>query len=330
MNRSLEENGYIIFRDVIDKKSVIYAREQITDKVNYYKLKPFIDLEMISKVNLLTNMDLDYIKYRVSNSNNSSDAGAFHRDIHTYDKTQPIYTCLAYLDESMLEIIPKSHKQLCIPYLKFHKYFKSKIQLKMRPGDILLFNASLLHRGIFYNNNTNNRRLIQLFDCVSVKNMKEFEKSILHIPCRDKCSSLISNLFINLHKNKFTSNLSNKLALLSSFRGYGYTLNTIKFIRHKDKEIKHVSTESERNRPKTNIYDNKFHESNTYNMNKYRMKDIDENRRTLYRFFTFDIEYIILLLFLTVVCLTLYLVITKIEFKKVKKIRRKINRKANK
>ena len=63
---------------------------------------------MISKVNLLTNMDLDYIKYRVSNSNNSSDAGAFHRDIHTYDKTQPIYTCLAYLDESMLEIIPKS------------------------------------------------------------------------------------------------------------------------------------------------------------------------------------------------------------------------------
>ena len=73
-----------------------------------------------------------------------------------------------------------------------------------------------------------------------------------------------------------------------------------------------------------------FKESNTYNMNKYRMKDIDENRRTLYRFFTFDIEYIILLLFLTVVCLTLYLVITKIEFKKVKKIRRKINRKANK
>ena len=62
-------------------------------------------------------MDLDYIKYRVSNSNNSSDAGAFHRDIHTYNETQPIYTCLAYLDESMLEIIPKSHKQLCISYL---------------------------------------------------------------------------------------------------------------------------------------------------------------------------------------------------------------------
>ena len=330
MNKSLEENGYIIFRDVIDEKSINYARNQVNSKVNYYKIKQFIDLVMMKNINRLTNMDLDYIKYRVSNSNNSSDAGAFHRDIHTYNETQPIYTCLAYLDESMLEIIPKSHKQLCISYLNFNKCFKSKLQVKMRPGDLLLFNASLLHRGIFYNNNTKNRRLIQLFDCVSVKNMKEFEKSILHVPCRNKCSSLIANFLIKINKKKNTSNLANKIALLSSFRGYGYRYNSIKFIRGNDKDIKHISTESERDRPKENVYDNKFHESNTYNMNKYNHKDIIEEKRSIYNFMTFGIENVIVLLILAAIILTLYLVITKIEFKKVKKIRRKINRKANK
>ena len=312
---NLKEQGYLIFKGVIDKKSINYARNQINDnnKVNYYKIKPFIDLEMISKVNSLTNMDLDYIKYRVSNSNNS-DAGAFHRDIHTYNKTQPIYTCLAYLDESILEIIPNSHKKLCIPYLDFYKSFKSKIQLRLRPGDVLLFNSSLIHRGIFYKNNTNNRRLIQLFNCVSVKNIKEFEKSILHIPCRDKCNSSISNFLIKINKKKISSNLLNKIALLPSFRGYGYRCNTVHFIRHKDKEIKYISTDSETSRPTKNIYDNKFHKSNTYNMNKYRYKDIDENRRKLYKFFTFDIEYIIFFLLLIVICVILYLLI-KISFK---------------
>ena len=267
------------------------------------------------------NQDLDYIKYRVSNSNNS-DAGSFHRDIHTYNKTQPIYTCLAYLDESILEIIQISHKDLCIPYLDFYKSFKSKIQLRLRPGDLLLFNSSLLHRAIFFKNNTNNRRLIQLFNCVSVKNIIEFEKSILHIRCRDKCWESISNFLIKIYKKKNTSNLLNKIALLPSFRGYGYRCNTVYFIRHKDKEIKYISTEAETSRPTKNIYDNKFHKSNTYNMNKYRYKDIDENRRKLYKFFTFDIEYIIFFLLLIVICVILYLLI-KISFKFKKNLLKK-------
>ena len=328
MNRSLEENGYIIFRDIIDEKSINYARNQVNSKVNYYKIKPFIDLEMMKNINRLTNMDLDYIKYRVSNSNNSSDAGAFHRDIHTYDKTQPIYTCLAYLDESMLEIIPKTHKILSIPYLDFSKTFKSKIQLKMRPGDLLLFNASLLHRGIFYNNNSNNRRLIQLFDCVSKRNMREFEKSILHIPCRDKCSSLIANFLIKINKNKSSSNLANRLALLSSFRGYGYRYNSVKFIRGNDTDIKHISTESERNRPNKNIYDNKFHESNTYNMHKYNHKDIIEDKRRIYNFMTFGIENVVVLLMLALLILALYLLIAKVPYKKLKnKVKKNLRKK---
>ena len=65
-------------------------------------------------------------------------------------------------------------------------------------------------------------------------------------------------------------------------------------------------------------------------MNKYNHKDIIEDKRSIYNFMTFGIENVIVLLILAAIILTLYLVITKIEFKKVKKIRRKINRKANK
>lgn len=318
----LNELGYVIFRNVINKNSIDYGREQINSKVNYFKMKPFIDTEMIGKINILMNMDLDYIKYRVSNSNNSSDAGAFHRDIHTYDKTQPIYTCLTYLDESVLEIIPKSHNNLCIPYLKFIKFYNSKLQLKMNPGDLLLFNASLLHRGIFYKSKGNNRRIIQLFDCVSVRDMKKYEESILHIPCRNECSSIISNFLIKINKTNFSANLANKIALVSSFRGYGYILNPISLM-SSDKKIKHISTESERNRTSVDIYDNQFHESNTYNINKYKIKDIDREKKSSYTFWSHSIELIIFLMILILICIFIYLVITKIILINVKKNNRK-------
>ena len=81
----------------------------------------------------------------------------------------------------------------------------------MNPGDLLLFNASLLHRGIFYKTKSKNRRLIQLFDCVSLRDMKKYEESILHIPCRNECSSLISNSLIKINKNKFSSDVANRI-----------------------------------------------------------------------------------------------------------------------
>mgnify|MGYP006139919109 FL=1 len=48
----------------------------------------------MKRANKKLNMNLDYFKYRVSNNNNSSDAGSFHRDIHSYAGVPEIYTCL--------------------------------------------------------------------------------------------------------------------------------------------------------------------------------------------------------------------------------------------
>jgi len=67
-------------------------------------------------------MNLDYLKYRVSNNNKSSDAGSFHRDLHSYAGVPEIYTCLTYLDESIMEIIVGSHKKVSIPIFETIKY----------------------------------------------------------------------------------------------------------------------------------------------------------------------------------------------------------------
>ena len=66
-------------------------------------------------------------------------------------------------------------------------------------GDILIFYA-LVHRGIFYDTNNDNRRLIQLFDCVDINQMEQLRTQILHIPCKNNCSSLVNNINITLNK----------------------------------------------------------------------------------------------------------------------------------
>ena len=42
---------------------------------------------------------------------------------------------------------------------------KNKKQIYMKQGDILIFHATLIHRGIFYTNQKE-RRLLQCFDCI--------------------------------------------------------------------------------------------------------------------------------------------------------------------
>ena len=47
----------------------------------------------------------------------------FHRDIHLTEKvsTLEIYTCLLYLDDSWMEIIPGSHQEPVMTYLQAFK-----------------------------------------------------------------------------------------------------------------------------------------------------------------------------------------------------------------
>ena len=106
-NTDIKNNGYLLLRNKLNNKELDFGLSIIEDKkVNYKITKQFIDNIFLVKIkenfNVMTNPL--YVKFRLSNNNNSTDASTFHGDI--YNKTNseilPIYTCLCYFDEAQL------------------------------------------------------------------------------------------------------------------------------------------------------------------------------------------------------------------------------------
>ena len=103
----MESDGYVIYRNKISPEEQSYALSCIGDKVDYTKLKHFIDTIFLPKTGI---KDPVYVKARLSNNNNSIDAALLHSDVYNYtDKPMPIYTGLVYFDKSEMELIPGSH-----------------------------------------------------------------------------------------------------------------------------------------------------------------------------------------------------------------------------
>ena len=120
-------------------------------------------------------------KLRISDNNNNTDAAAFHRDLVCYEDPQekrypiPIYTCLCYLDEGIMEIIPGEDES-----------WGKRQPIHLSPGDVLIFRSDTLHRGIFPSQKQQkHRRLIQLFECfTSVSDYNFYYPKILFVPAR--------------------------------------------------------------------------------------------------------------------------------------------------
>ena len=55
----LKERGYVIFRKEIPQEMVEYGKQQINDKVNYYRLKEFIDIDLMKRANKKTPQQRD-------------------------------------------------------------------------------------------------------------------------------------------------------------------------------------------------------------------------------------------------------------------------------
>ena len=122
----LNKNGFLVLKNVLNMNRVNYAKELINNKVNYFRLKDFLDNDMINTVNNVLNLNIDYTKYRVSNNNNSSDAAAsFHRDLQSYTNESPeVFTVLAYLDKSHMELVPNTHQNISIPVYNMKSFSK--------------------------------------------------------------------------------------------------------------------------------------------------------------------------------------------------------------
>ena len=307
----IRDQGFFIFKNILNDHEINIAKKYFYDnKVNYNRLKnEFINPFMINKVENLINKKLVNIKYRASNNNNSSDAGCFHRDLHviTPDKNIKVYTILIYLDGGNMQIIPESNKNQFMNFIDIIKYWKKIKNIQLSPRDILIFEMTTLHRGIFYNKQPN-RRLIQLFDTVYEEDLDFFLKTVMHISCKDKCNKFISNFFINTSKNKFINKIINTVGYYNSAFGYGRGIIK-KFI--SNKEIKYLSTES--NQPRAIIINNIFQKDNLYVLN-FKSIDIPKQEWNCYIFFAFFFNIIILILLISVVIfITFYILKNKLN-----------------
>ena len=245
------------------------------------------------------------MKFRISNNNNSTDAGMFHRDIHNYSETETtlIFSILSYLDGGYMELVPSSnnHKSMSIP--QAISFYQKRKQLFLNPGDVLIFDATIIHRGIFYKKQ-DNRRLIQLFDCVFTEDFDYYMKTIVHVPCRDQCNGKMADNIMALNKNKILSHIISPIVYLNTAIGYSILGNT-PFV---EKKLHYISTETNQSR----IYkiENKFVKNNRYVINVEGVNDINKRDRITFMFLSFTLNYIIMLIIFTIAILVILLLLT--------------------
>ena len=242
----LKTQGYYIFENLLSKDTISKAQTHVVDnKVNLFKLKnEILEPHIIDPVGKELNKKLINMKFRISNNNNATDAGMFHRDIHNYSNTETtrIFSILSYLDGGYMELVPSSnnHKKMSIPQA-IHFYQKRK-RLFLNPGDVLIFDATIIHRGIFYKKQAD-RRLIQLFDCVFKEDFDHYMKTIVHVPCRDQCNGTMAENIMAMNKNKILSYIISPIVYLNTAIGYSilgntpfveknYTIYQLKLIKH--------------------------------------------------------------------------------------------------
>jgi hypothetical protein len=164
----LNDNGYIIIKTLSREEQKYGLSCMTNDMVDYTLLKSFIDDYFLPKIPF---SDPIYLKARVSNNNNSTDAAVLHSDIYNYtsEKTIPMYTALCYFDKAELELVPGSH---IMPRKSFSEDNDNRTILHLEPGDIVVFNAVVTHRGVNFSNGEN-RRVLQVFELFPTRELHD-------------------------------------------------------------------------------------------------------------------------------------------------------------
>lgn len=217
----LNVKGFIVLKNAITTQENANARSCIQGQtMEYTKMKTFIEEVMLRRLSKNINASISYGKFRVSDNNNSIDAGAFHRDIMPTSKSQttlPIYTCLCYLDGTVMELIPGTHNNLVMSYGEALKTYQKKIRITVEPTDLFIFNSSMIHRGIF-TENLEHRRLIQVFNCfLNETHRLQYASQIICVPGNGSYSSVS----LALYKNPITGFVPNLFGYFNAATGGG-------------------------------------------------------------------------------------------------------------
>jgi len=222
------KQGYIVYRNALSPDQVnlgLSAINTSTDTVNYSRIHQYIEQAMIPFLKTQLGWNPRYVKYRISNNNNSTDASMFHRDVICYDPrklTYPIFTFLSYMDPTVMQVFPHSHDKHTMNTLQALKarYYERE-QIALKPGDLLLFRSTLLHRGIFTQSDSPNRRLLQIFDVYPTEELYNmYAPRVLQI--KTVPSPFYSKFMIKISKVKLGIEVLDLFSSLNAASGYGY------------------------------------------------------------------------------------------------------------
>lgn len=304
----LDRKGYFIFRNALNPLEIERGKSCVEgDRVLYSSMADFIQAKMACKLNEIMGWDSEYVKFRVSDDNNSSDASTFHRDILCHNpqkETYPVYTLLLYLDRAVMEIIPTSHKNPVADYKDALKIYRLKEKLILNPGDFLLFHSIILHRGIF-TGKALHRRLIQVFEIYPTKDQYEVHApKFLHIPVVE---SGLSKLMIAVSKIKPLITALNIFGYLNAVTGYGYYSKPLE--KYNLSEFKYLSNEGLQERIK--VEPNQWQDINKYVLQK-NVNDLSEAYRKGMHFVQYGRQFLLYFVGLLATVISLILIIRKI------------------
>ena len=200
MDRLLNE-GYVLYESCVnvnDADIIVYDKE--SDQTDVASIKRFIDTRMLPDIayRLGINSRIDYVKFRFSDHGNLTDAATFHSDVYNYtDEYMPIYTCLCYLDDAEMELIPRSHLCENRAVGGCNKCYADRIRVRIPAHSLLVFNSAIFHRGV--SRPQDSRRLLQVFDCTFDKQSYDLKcKKLTTLdttgPITDKLFSLIPSV----------------------------------------------------------------------------------------------------------------------------------------
>lgn len=314
MSTQINKDGFVLIKQQLTSKE----KEEIFNyfqqgKGDYGKMTNFIKEVQLPRCSTYLNQletktlgtwDLTCTKFRASDNNNSADASTFHKDNVCFKEWMPVLTCLLYLDDAEMSVVPGSHYQLQNTYLQaFHDWNNSKV-LEINSGDMLVFYSTLLHRGIF-TLGAGSRKLIQVFDCFQNRNVHEQHYfKIAHFLGREN----LSGLMINLSKRKFIIPIINFIGYLNASTNYGIQTKTFSKFRSQflTDDITVIASEGFRNR--LEVEEGTMQELNKYIMIEKNTFDVasdeayDAWRFAMYyrQFYTYLIIFIAIVCFLAV------------------------------
>jgi len=220
----LAAQGFVLWKNVLPPADVQEAQAAIEPtRVNYARILPYVQQTLLGTVNRQLGWQAVLTKYRVSDNNNSADASAFHRDVacHHPDQTLfPLYTCLSYLDATIVELIPGTHLRPVMGWGEAWRTYGQAQRLEVQPGDVLLFHAGLIHRGIF-TEGLARRRLIQVFEVYPSQNAADtYRPRVLHL--YNKTNQRAGTGLAWLSRHAWAFGLVNWMGYANAATGYGY------------------------------------------------------------------------------------------------------------